>query len=219
MQYHNPNSSSVVGVSDSRRTILGRSALLIAASAMLAVWTPTARAQDYSPTFELRPMAGAYVPVGAQRDFLAGATLFGAQGSLMLSPTWAITASASWTGSEDKLTAVRQDIDLFQYDAGFEARGAPINMVRSFSLSPFIGIGAGARTYSYRDLDVDAETHFAGYGAVGAELAFRTIGLRLEARDYVSRFRQFNGVDEDEENRVDYRNDISVVAAINLRIW
>jgi len=78
--------------------------------------------------------------------------------------------------------------------------------------TPFIGLGAGGRTYKYRDLDdVDSRTHFLGYGALGGELGFGRIGVRLEGRDHVSGFKPLT---RDGETRS--RNDVTLAAGLTL---
>jgi hypothetical protein len=168
------------------------------------------------PAFEVRPMAGAYVPLGTQSDFLAGANMWGAQASWLFTPTWALTGSFGMAGSQDKLTSpVRQDVNLYQYDAGVEARMAPAPSAK-WSFAPFIGVGAGARTYDYKSTAAGNRTYASGYGALGTELGYDMLGLRLEARDYVSRFKPILGSTSDDW---DYRNDLTLSAALNLRIW
>ena len=187
----------------------------VAASIALAVPAGSAAAQ-FMPAFEVRPMAGAYVPIGAQSDFLAGANMWGAQASWLLTPTWALTGSFGWTGSQDKLTSpVRQDLNLYQYDAGVEARVAPATGAK-WTFSPFIGIGAGARTYDYKNMTGESKTYMSGYGALGAEVGYDLLGVRIEARDYVSRFKPLIGP---VPSNWDYRNDMTLSAALNLRIW
>jgi hypothetical protein len=124
----------------------------------------------------------------------------------------ALTASAGWARSEARqLPTAFNRLDLWTYDAGVEARIAP-PMSESMTFAPFVGIGAGARTYDYRDMDVDSETYMAGYGALGGEVGYKSMGIRLEARDYLSRFRLPSG-------ERDTRNDLTLSAALNLRIW
>ena len=76
---------------------------------------------------------------------------------------------------------------------------------------PFAGIGAGARSYNYRSLDVDATHNLAAYGSVGGELERGRFSLRIEARDYVSGFKPLAGV-----GSTATRNDVVVLAGINF---
>src|SRR5690606_6740606 len=136
-------------------------------------------------------------PTGDQRDELKDAFALGTTLAYRVTPALSIVGNFGWSPSEAKATSAAaaddNDLDLFQYDAGVE-------LGRDFSLGasawtwrPFIGIGAGARTYSFRDRDVDSETDFAGYGAAGVQFDAGRFGLRLEARDYLSRFDGLDG--------------------------
>jgi hypothetical protein len=186
--------------------------MALVAGVLLAM--PAGAAAQYLPAFEVRPMAGAYVPIGTQSDFLAGTNMYGAQASWLLTPTWALTGSFGWIDSQDKITSpVRRDVNLYQYDVGVEARVAG-SAGEKWSLSPFIGLGVGGRTYDYDDVEGESRTFASGYGALGAEAGYDLLGLRFEARDYVSRFTPLIGT-----GGWDYRNDITLTAALNLRIW
>lgn len=156
----------------------------------------------------IRPFVGAYIPTGDQRDFLKDAVLLGAQASWNATPNIALTGSFGWSPSKDKISAGDQEIDLFQYDVGLEARSSAVKVGL---LSPFIGAGIGGRTYNYRDLDVDAKSNFDGYGALGFDAALGMMSLRVEGRDYVSRFQPLTGSGETKT-----RNDIALFAAVGV---
>ena len=162
--------------------------------------------------FELRPYVGAYIPTGDQRDALEDAVLVGAQASYRITPRFAITGTFGWAPSEDRLTTGGETLDLFQYDIGAEARAASWYSRDSWNFTPFLGLGIGGRSYSYRDLDdVDSKSNVAGYGALGGEFGFGRLGLRLEARDYVSRFEPLVG-DDDAKTR----NDVTLAAGLTV---
>lgn len=162
--------------------------------------------------FELRPIAGAYIPTGDQRDVLEDAVLAGVQGSWRIIPQLAITGTFAWSPSQDRLSVGEQTLDIFQYDIGAEARGAGWVQGDSWDFTPFVGLGVGGRTLSYRDLDVDGRTNVAGYGAVGGDLGFGRLGLRVEARDYVSRFEPLAG-----DGDAAARNDLALTAGLFVR--
>jgi hypothetical protein len=194
-----------------------RSAAL-AAFAVAAFGASTAGAQDVTPLslrgFELRPYVGAYIPTGDQRDLLEDAVLVGAQASYSFIPQLALTGTFGWSPSKDRITAGDQTLDVFQYDLGLEGR-APAwytSGTGSWSFTPFAGLGIGARTYDYRDLDIDSQTNLAGYGALGGELGFGRIGARLEARDYVSRFEPLTG-----NGDAKTRNDVTLAAGLTVK--
>ena len=223
MLYRTTPSSATSLVASSTRRKVWRGTMALAAASLLALPVGIASAQDVTvkvvetrqvdnerrgSAFELRPMVGAYVPFGTQSDFMAGSNMYGAQLSWAMSPKFAFTGNFGWVRTEDRLTAVRQDIDLFNYDAGVEAR------LGTSGFSPFIGLGAGARTYDYKDLDVDSRTFGAGYAALGAEIGFKALGIRIEGRDYLSAFRPFSTTGGERQ----YRNDLTLTAGLNLRV-
>ena len=194
------------GITQYRRSFIALAVLLTSAAG-----ATRAQAQDAASGFEFRPYVGAYVPTGDQRDFLKDAVLVGAQASWRLTPSWALTGTFGWSPSKDRITAGDQTLDVYQYDIGVEGRlgnGAS----SAWSFTPFAGLGIGGRTYNYRDLDVEAKTNVAGYGALGGELGVGRWGLRLEARDYVSRFEPLTGTGETRT-----RNDITIATGITLR--
>jgi len=198
------------GITRNWRSFITLAVLLAGAAA-----ATRAQAQDQVVTsggrFELRPYVGAYVPTGDQRDFLEDAVLLGAQASWRFTPAFAVTGTFGWSPSKDRLSAGDQTIDVYQYDVGIEGRLGNGNG-SAWSFTPFAGLGIGGRTYNYRDLDVEAKTNVAGYGALGGELGVGHWGLRLEARDYVSRFEPLTGTGETKT-----RNDITIVTGVTLR--
>ena len=171
-----------------------------------------APAPKTSAAFEIRPYVGAYLPTGDQRDLLKDAVLVGGQASYRVIPQLSVTGSFAWSPSKDRITAGDQTLDIYQYDVGAELR-APSWVDRgSWDFTPFVGLGLGGRTYSYRDLDVDSKSNFDGYGAIGGELGFGRIGLRVEGRDYVSGFKPLTSVGDSQT-----RNDITVAAGLTVR--
>jgi hypothetical protein len=189
-------------------TLLGGLALVAASVAnALAAQTPDDR------NFEIRPYVGAYLPTGDQRDLFKDAILVGAQGSYRFNRVLALTGTVGWSPTEDRLTAGQETVDLLQYDIGAEVRAPSWLAGESWDFTPFIGLGVGGRTYDYRDRDdVDAKTNVAGYGALGGEFGFGKLGLRIEARDYVSRFEPLIGTGDAKT-----RNDVAVAAGLTFR--
>jgi hypothetical protein len=202
-------------------TLIRRAVLTTLGLGGLLVATATAGAQDQvlatpgvrASSFELRPYVGAYIPTGDQRDLLKDAVLVGAQASWRATRHLAVTGTFGWAPSEDRVLAGDETLDLYQYDVGAEARAPSWYNAGSWDFTPFIGLGVGGRTYNYRDLDnVDSKTNVAGYGALGGEVGFGRLGLRLEARDYISRFEPLTG-DGDAKTR----NDVTLAAGLTVR--
>jgi len=194
------------GITQYRRSFIALAVLLAGAAG-----ATRAQAQGAASGFELRPYVGAYVPTGDQRDFLKDAVLVGAQASWRFTSALALTGTVGWSPSKDRITAGDQTLDVYQYDIGLEGRLGNGNS-SALSFTPFAGLGIGGRTYNYRDLDVESKTNVAGYGALGGELGVGRWGLRLEARDYVSRFEPLIGTGETKT-----RNDITIATGITVR--
>ena len=162
--------------------------------------------------FEIRPYVGAYLPTGDQRDLLKDAVLVGGQASYRIIPQLSVTGSFAWSPSKDKITAGDQTLDVYQYDVGAELRAPSWLDHGSWDFTPFAGVGVGGRTYSYRDLDVDSKSNVDGYGALGGEIGFGRVGVRVEGRDYVSGFKPLTSVGEAKT-----RNDITLAAGLTVR--
>jgi hypothetical protein len=189
-----------------RRVLTAAALFTAAASAQPAV------AQAPGLGIELRPFVGAYIPTGDQRDFLKDAVLVGGQASWRVIPALAVTGTFAWSPSKDRLTAGDQTLDIFQYDVGGELR-IPSGYGLGFAqLTPFVGLGVGGRTYSYRDLNVGSKSNVDGYGALGADIGFVPIALRIEARDYVSQFKPLVGGGDTKT-----RNDVGLAAGLSYR--
>ena len=178
----------------------------------LMTWAASGRAQTPATRGEVRPFVGAYLPTGDQRDLLRDAFLVGLQGAYRVIPQFAITGSVAWSPSKDRITRGDQSIDLYHYDVGVEGRAASWLRGAAWDFTPFFGLGIGGRTYDYRDLDVETRTRGVGYGALGAELGLGRVGVRVEARDYLSSFVPLTGPGDSET-----RNDVTLSAGLTIR--
>ena len=189
-----------------------RTASIIMTGIVVAT-APAARAQTAPSarnTFEVLTSSGALIPTGTERSAIKDAPLSTIQASYVMHSRFAVTAMFGWARSRDLETANTPKLDVFTYDIGAEARAPQMNASESVSFTPFAGIGAGARSYNYRKLDVDATHNLAGYASAGGELGMGRVHLRLEMRDYVAGFKPLTGLGTSTT-----RND--VVALIGVR--
>lgn len=184
---------------------------LIVVAALAALATTTARAEGDDRAVEIAPFAGAWIPTGDQRDLLDDAPLLGVTASWALHRNLAVVGTFGWAPSQVEGLGSEGDLDLFQYDVGVQGQ-LPIAMAGGWTLKPFVGLGVGARTYSFRDLDVDAETDLAGYVAVGGKAEYGPVQLGLSARDYVS---AFDGIGDEADSTT--RNDLGLLASLGVR--
>lgn len=174
--------------------------------------TATSQAPSSQPRrWEIRGVTGVLVPTGAQRDALKSAQVTGAQVAWLARPSLAITGSFGWAPSRDLGSTTTPKLDVFTSDVGAEFRPATWFAGRTVTFSPIVGAGAGARSYNYRSLKEDAAHNLSGYAALGGELGFSRVGLRLEVRDYVSAFKPLVG-----GGQADSRNDVMFMAALRF---
>ena len=205
-----------------------RALTLAAAAALAAVMTPDAAqaqlAASLGQGLELRPFVGAFVPTGDQRDLLKDAVLTGAQIAYRLNPSVSIVGTAAWSPSTDKTTwgpsnapRSREEVDLYQYDLGIEGRLPRAYGIATVAASAFATLGAGGRTYHYRDVrNLGAETHVVGFAGVGTDIGPQSgrWAVRLEARDYVGAFKGLRG--ELAERKA--RNDVVLAAGLTFSL-
>jgi hypothetical protein len=194
--------------------------------ALLLALAPAVAAQDAAPlapaadaadaprarTWELRFTSGGLVPTGHLRDAIRNAELSAAQVSWRVRPQLAITGTFGWARSRDLSASGSPKLDVFTSDLGIEATPDRWRMGTRTTLTPFVGAGAGARSYNHRSLDIDATHNLAGYVAAGGEIGFRRVGIRLEARDYVTGFRPVAGAGTSEIS-----NDVVVMVGLRIR--
>lgn len=199
-----------------RPTVL-RAGLALAIVAAASAFAARANAQSSSQSaFQVRPLVGALVATGDERDVLKTTTvLVGGQGSYTLNSNFAVVGSFAWSPSEDKTSATRPKLDLYQYDIGLQGKLNDLTSGSAVSTRPYAILGGGARTYDLRNVaGASAQTNALGYGAVGLDLdqAGGRIGLRLEARDNVTAFKGLRGELQDRKAR----NDLQFVAGLTF---
>ena len=189
----------------------------LTAAATLGLLLTTARAAAAQSTAEpakkwgILFTSGAFIPAGGQRDVLKDAQASAVQLSWLVRPSLAITGSFGWGRSRDRVAVNTPKLDVFTSDVGFEYRAPQLFAGHAVTFSPFAGLGAGARSYNYRKLDVDATHNLAGYGAIGGELGIGRVGLRVEMRDYAAGFKPLNGT-----GGYATRNDLSIMAGLKF---
>lgn len=159
-----------------RLTAIAIAALFGGASA-LAAQTPEIRP-------EIRPFAGATIPLGDQRTLFKDAPLFGVQAALELKPSLHLVGTFGWVPGQNKYAVTQDNVSILQYNVGVEL-GFVQPIGGSWELRPFIGAGVGGRTYTYQAATLSNQTCAAGYGAVGTEFQLARTALRIEARDNV----------------------------------
>lgn len=139
-----------------------RYAILLAVASLAA--RPAAAQVILNPV-QIRPFAGAFVPLGDHS--LEAAPALGAAVSRDLTHHVALVGTAWWAPSQ----AVSADAGV-ELRPGFAYRGRN-------PLYAFAGAGAGIRA-------ADGDTGPAGYVAGGAQFDFGNMGARLESRAYAT---------------------------------
>jgi len=147
-----------------------------------------ASAQNITRFLEIRPLAGAFLPTGQLRDVLDDAAIYGIQAAMEYRPTLHFVGSFQWIPGHNSMVAVDDAVNIFQYDLGAEFNLLR-PMGRGWDFKPFLGAGFGGRTYNYDAMSLATNTCTAGYGVVGTEFQYRVTAIRLEARNYVSCFK------------------------------
>ena len=170
-----------------------------------------AQAADTAARWSLLVPSGTMVPTGAQSHAVKRGNVTAIQISYAPRSTFAITSTFGWARSRDVATAGDPKLDVFTYDVGAEARAPQWLQGKGVELTPFVGAGAGGRSYNYRNLDVDATHNVAGYLSAGGEARVRRIGIRLEARDYLTSFKPLNGSGDTRSG-----NDVVVMAGLRI---
>ena len=133
---------------------------------------------------ELRPFIGASIPTGAHRHAIRSDLLFGLQVAAELRPRFHVVGSLAWNPARTRHATVNDEVQVLQYDAGVEFSRVD-DLARGWQLRPFVGLGAGARSYLYAAGALNDRTCAVGYGAIGTELQIGETALRGEARDNV----------------------------------
>jgi hypothetical protein len=182
------------------------------AIAAILLWSTTLPAQDRwrQPAAEVRPYAGVFLPVGALEADFKSATMVGVQGAVELNRHVHGVANVGWTHGHNRIFT--SDVThIWQYDVGAE-----FNLVKPMGwdwyFRPFMGLGAGGRTYDYRRVAEKTTSCTAGYGSIGAEIQRNDVAFRAEARDYLTCF------ESPISGRKNTRNDIGLTFGLAYHV-
>ena len=174
--------------------------IAIAAAVLLAGATALP-GQSFVMKPEFRPFAGANIPTGPQRDLFTDAGMIGAQLALEIKPTLHVLGTFGWVATHSSYAVTNDNVNLFTYDLGLELSVVQ-PMAGNWELKPFVGIGAGARTYAYEGA-LPNKTGGSGYFALGTEFQLAPWAFRLEVRDNVFSYRSpLAGVSAETRNDV-----------------
>jgi hypothetical protein len=156
------------------------------AALVLAQTLPAQRIDSFGP--EIRPFVGAFVPTGGLRNDFKTATMVGAQAAWEWNDYVHLVSSLSWTHGHAKFAALSEDVtEIWQFDVGGEFN-AMHELGAQWLFRPFVGLGAGGRTYDYHALGVGTKTCTAAYGALGLEFQRSAVAFRAEGRNYATCF-------------------------------
>lgn len=201
-----------------------RSILILATIASATIGTTPASAQSADSlsltprkgTWELVIPSGSLLPTGAQRNDIKRGSLTAVQLSYVPRPSLAFTATVGWARTRDLSALESPRLNVFTYDVGAELRAQRRPVAKSMTFMPFAGVGAGARSYDYRSLDVDASHHATAYASAGGEFGVRRVRLRIDVRDYVSGSKSLARAGDSSSPNGGTRNDIVVMAGLRL---
>lgn len=186
-------------------------ALLIASTSAISAQSADSAAIAPTRRWEVLGSSGALLPTGAQRSALKRAPMSTAQVLYVINPRVAITSTLGWGRGRDLAVAGAPRLSVFTYDVGIEARAPRWRQASMFSVVPFAGVGAGGRSYDHRGRDVDARHNLAGYASLGGEMGAGRVRLRIEGRNYLSRFTPLVG-----SGPTATRQDFTLLAGLRL---
>ena len=157
---------------------------------------------------ELRSFVGGSFGLGQQRRLYDDSWAVGVQAALELRPSVHLVGTVGWVLSSDNYGFSSDVANVFQYDLGVEL-GFRRPLRGDWLIKPFLGAGAGARTYFYEAAELANRTCLAAYGGTGMEFQLRRTAWRIEARENVFCYRS-----PATDNTQSTRNDVTVSLGI-----
>ena len=184
--YWSPECEKIPAAGKAHGTLGGAVAALVLSLSALPLGPAVSHAQsEHTGTLAMHVLLGGFLPTGASRGSVSNGYAIGAQIGIAFTPRIATVATAFVTQTKFRAIDV-VEVTLVQYDVGVEfAPGAPHESTHR--VIPFVGLGAGGRTYNFRDAGTATRTYPAVYVAAGSEIRLQRIALRMEARGYASR--------------------------------
>jgi hypothetical protein len=164
------------------------------------------------PGFELLVPSGTVASTGAQEDNVRRASLTAVQLSYGLRPELVLTSTIGWARTAAIGLGPEAKLDQFTYDAGVEYRLPRRSADRRINLKPFTGVGVGARSRSYRHVDIATTHNLTTYASVGGELGLSRVRVRLEVRDYLTWVAPFGTA------RTTRSNDVALLAGLRIAL-
>lgn len=195
--------------------MLKTASTLASALAVVLTLCGFAHAQPSSskkPGFEFVMPTGTMVPTGAHGEEVKRGTLTAIQFSHGLRPDLVVTGTVGWSRTRPLGLGADAKLDMFTYDAGIECRVPRRSSDKRINFKPFSGIGFGAHSYSYRNVDVATAHNLAAYASIGGEIALVKVRVRLEVRDYMT------WLDSPRAAGGTRRNDVAFLAGIRLGV-
>lgn len=135
---------------------------------------------------EIRPFVGAYVPAGAIRTEFRSAPMLGVQAAYEPTRHLHVIGTLGWANGHSRESFLSDDaLSIWQYDVGLE-----FNIDRPFNgewqFQPFLGVGAGGRTYDFKAREASTSICESGYASGGAQMQRSALAWRVEGRGYLS---------------------------------
>ena len=160
-------------------------------------------AQEQEPlAFEVRPFIGASIPTGEQRNYVRDAPLIGAQAAVQVRRSFHLVGTFAWIPADSRYEVANSNVSVLRYDVGAEVSLA--EPIGAWELEPFVGFGGGGRSYLYRDMSLEDESCYAGYGALGTQMRVGGTVARAQLRDDVYCFNSpIPGVKSETRNELD----------------